>query len=88
MDGEWRYDSRRSALLWTIELIDDTNRSGSMEFVTSVADADAFYPVEVSFTSNKTFCDIAIGAVEHTQRDGLVKYSMKKALETAEYVVQ
>jgi hypothetical protein len=34
-------------LIWKIELIDNTNRSGSMEFVTSAADADAFYPVEV-----------------------------------------
>ncbi len=47
VDGEWRYDSKRGALLWTIDLIDDTNRSGSMEFVVSAADTDAFYPVEV-----------------------------------------
>ncbi|KAG2435159.1 hypothetical protein HXX76_007243 [Chlamydomonas incerta] len=87
VDGEWRYDSRRGALVWTIELIDDTNRSGSMEFVTSAADAEAFYPIEVSFTSNKTFCDVAVATVEHTQRGGPVKFSMKKALETAEYSV-
>ena len=87
VDGEWRYDSRRGALIWTIELIDDTNRSGSMEFVTSAADAEAFYPVEVAFTSNKTFCDVAVASVEHTQRGGPVKFSMKKQLETAEYSV-
>ncbi|GFR40171.1 hypothetical protein Agub_g728 [Astrephomene gubernaculifera] len=87
VDGEWRYDSRRCALIWSIELIDDTNRSGSLEFVTSAADAEAFYPVEVSFTSNKTFCDINIMGVEHTQKGGAVKFGLKKALETAEYSV-
>ncbi|PNH03435.1 Coatomer subunit delta-2 [Tetrabaena socialis] len=87
VDGEWRYDSRRSALIWSIELIDKTNRSGSLEFVTTAADAEAFYPVEVSFTSNKTFCDIAITSVEHTQKGGPVKFGLKKALETAEYSV-
>ncbi|KXZ43255.1 hypothetical protein GPECTOR_96g721 [Gonium pectorale] len=87
VDGEWRYDSRRSALIWSIELIDDTNRSGSLEFVTSAADAESFYPVEVSFSSNKTFCDIAITTVEHTQKGGPVKFGLKKALETAEYSV-
>lgn len=87
MDGEWRYDSRRSALIWSIELIDNTNRSGSLEFVTSAADAEVFYPVEVTFTSNKNFCDINITGVEHTQKGGPVKYSLKKILETAEYSV-
>lgn len=47
VDGEWRYDSKRNALLWTLDLIDDTNRSGSMEFVVTAADPDSFYPVEV-----------------------------------------
>lgn len=31
------------------------------------ADADAFYPIEIEFTSNKTFCDIAVESVTHTQ---------------------
>ena len=34
-------------LVWSIDLIDDTNRSGSMEFVVPATDADSFYPVEV-----------------------------------------
>lgn len=51
MDGEWRFDSKRGAMIWTIDLIDDTNRSGSMEFVVSAADPDSFYPVEVGFWS-------------------------------------
>lgn len=33
VDGDWRYDARRSSMLWTIDLVDDQNRSGSMEFV-------------------------------------------------------
>ena len=48
IDGDWRFDSKRGAMVWTIDLIDDTNRTGSMEFVVSAADAEAFYPVEVS----------------------------------------
>mmetsp|Transcript_17379 Transcript_17379/g.43669 ORF Transcript_17379/g.43669 Transcript_17379/m.43669 type:complete len:512 (-) Transcript_17379:3269-4804(-) len=87
-DGEWRYDSRRSAIVWDVELIDDTNRSGSMEFVVGAADADAFYPVEIGFTSNKTFCDIAVESVTHTQKDVPVKFSSKKVLATADYVVE
>lgn len=86
-DGDWRFDSRRSVIVWSIDLIDDTNRSGSMEFVVPATDADSFYPVEVSFSSNKTFCDIAVDTCMHTQKDAHVKFSSKKLLATAEYVV-
>jgi hypothetical protein len=47
VDGDWRFDSRRSALVWSIDLIDNTNRSGSLEFVVPACDPEVFYPVEV-----------------------------------------
>ncbi len=51
------------------------------------ADAEAFYPVEVSFTSPKTLCEVEIDAVLHSQEDSAVKYSSKKMLQTASYQV-
>lgn len=47
IDGDWRYDMRKSCLVWSIELIDDTNRTGSAEFVVPAAAADNFFPIEV-----------------------------------------
>lgn len=38
-----------------------------MEFVVGTTDGDAFYPIEIAFASNKTFCDIAVESVTHTQ---------------------
>mmetsp|Transcript_14015 Transcript_14015/g.30321 ORF Transcript_14015/g.30321 Transcript_14015/m.30321 type:complete len:516 (+) Transcript_14015:163-1710(+) len=87
VDGDWRFDGKQSSLIWTIDLIEDTNRSGSMEFVVPAADAENFYPIQVNFTSNKTFCDIAVDTVVHTQKNGPVKFSSKKYMTTAEYVV-
>lgn len=87
MDGEWRYDSRRSALVWTITLIDDTNRNGSLEFVIGASDPDALYPIEVEFSSNKVYCDVAVESVEHTTKGGPVKFSSKKLLQTSGYQV-
>lgn len=86
-DGEWRFDSRNSCIIWTIDLIDDSNRSGSMEFVVGVTDADNFYPIEVAFSSNRTFCDLGVESVTHTQKNSAVKYSSKRVLSTAEYIV-
>lgn len=87
IDGEWRFDSRAGTLIWSIDLIDDTNRSGAMEFVVPATDAEHFYPIELSFSSNKTFCDIAVAGVEHTQKSAPVKYSYNKSMSTAEYQV-
>lgn len=47
IDGDWRYDMRRSCLVWSIELIDASNRTGSAEFVVPAAQPDTFFPIEV-----------------------------------------
>ena len=44
--------------------------------------------LQVSFTSNKIFCDVAVESIMHTQKNTPVKYSFKKFLQTAEYIVQ
>lgn len=46
------------------------------------------YYLQVSFTSNKIFCDVAVESIMHTQKNTPVKYSFKKFLQTAEYIVQ
>ncbi|ONK61291.1 uncharacterized protein A4U43_C08F28170 [Asparagus officinalis] len=47
IDGEWRYDARNSTLEWSILLVDNTNRSGSMEFVVPPADPSSFFPIAI-----------------------------------------
>ncbi|KAI9126382.1 hypothetical protein K1719_002803 [Acacia pycnantha] len=43
----FRYDSRNSFLEWSILLIDNSNRSGSLEFVVPPADTSVFFPISV-----------------------------------------
>ncbi|KAE8726044.1 Coatomer subunit delta-2 [Hibiscus syriacus] len=54
IDGEWRYDSRNSVLEWSIVLIDNSNCSGSMEFVVPPADSSVFFPISVRFSATMT----------------------------------
>jgi hypothetical protein len=86
-DGEWRYDPRAGALLWTIDLIDDTNRSGSLEFVVPSTDPNAFYPIEVSFSTNKTMCDIEVETVGNLSSGEPVRFGSSRRLATAGYQV-
>ncbi|TYI97727.1 hypothetical protein E1A91_D01G163800v1 [Gossypium mustelinum] len=60
IDGEWRYDSRNSVLEWSILLIDNSNRSGSMEFVVPPADSSVFFPISVRFSATSTYSDLKV----------------------------
>jgi hypothetical protein len=88
IDGEWRYDQRRSLWIWTIELLDSSNATGSAEFVVPAADPNAFFPIQVAFTAPKTLCDISVAGVVGAA-DGLpVKYGSSTALMTESYTVE
>ncbi|GMH39503.1 hypothetical protein BSKO_07401 [Bryopsis sp. KO-2023] len=87
VDGDWHYNSRRNTLEWTIDLIDSTNRTGSLEFVVPQADADDFFPVDISFGCSGLMCDIAIDSVENPETGEPTKFSFSKTLQTGEYQV-
>ena len=86
-DGDFRFDARHGVMEWNIELIDASNRSGSMEFVISVADTDAFFPIDVNFSSSKTFCDIAVSSIARTTDGAPVTFSEKTMMLVDSYQV-
>ncbi|XP_074330869.1 coatomer subunit delta isoform X1 [Apium graveolens] len=85
--GEWRYDSRNSILEWSILLIDDSNRSGSMEFVVPPADSSAFFPISVRFTAASTFSDLKVLNIIPLQGGAPPKFSQRTQLSTENYQV-
>lgn len=88
IDGEWRYDARSSMLEWSIILIDNSNRSGSMEFVMPPADPSAFFPIAIRFTAARTFSDVKVVNVVPL-RSGAAppKYAQRIQLVTDTYQV-
>ena len=74
VDGDFTYDSRRGVLNWEIQLVDKSNRSGSMEFVVPATNGDNFFPIDVTFTSNATYCDVKVDSVTRTTDGGAVKF--------------
>eukprot|EP01024_Parvocaulis_polyphysoides_P024925 TRINITY_DN2273_c0_g2_i1.p1 TRINITY_DN2273_c0_g2~~TRINITY_DN2273_c0_g2_i1.p1 ORF type:complete len:504 (+),score=64.98 TRINITY_DN2273_c0_g2_i1:1805-3316(+) len=87
IDGDWRFDSRQHMVLWTIELIDDTNRSGSMEFVVPSSSPDSFFPVVVTFSCNKTLCDVGALSVIQASDSSSVKFANRTQLICESYEV-
>ncbi|KAK9822895.1 hypothetical protein WJX74_001778 [Apatococcus lobatus] len=86
-DGDHRYDARKSVLLWTIDLIDDSNKNGSMEFVVPATSDDSFFPVDCSFHATKTLCQVKIESVTNTQSGAPIKYALQSELTTDSYQV-
>ncbi|KAL0709205.1 hypothetical protein Bca4012_016183 [Brassica carinata] len=62
-DGNWRYDSRNSVLEWSILLIDNSNRSGSMEFVVPPVDSSVFFPISVQFATFHTYSGLKVTGI-------------------------
>jgi len=87
VDGDFQYDPRRNALDWSIDLIDNTNRSGSLEFVVPATDADMFFPIEIVFNSKSTFCDVKVVSVNNVEDDSAVKYAYTTDMVVGQYVV-
>ncbi len=52
--------SKKAVLEWQVAIIDDSNKEGSLEFNIQGNRADAFFPVEVTFTSKRTYAGIEV----------------------------
>ncbi|XP_031250572.1 coatomer subunit delta-like [Pistacia vera] len=87
IDGEWRYDSRNSVLEWSILLIDNSNRSGSMEFVVPPADSSAFFPISVRFSATSTYSDLKVVNILPLRGGPSPKFSQRTVLATENYQV-
>ncbi|XP_020277340.1 coatomer subunit delta-2 [Asparagus officinalis] len=87
IDGEWRYDARNSTLEWSILLVDNTNRSGSMEFVVPPADPSSFFPIAIKFTAANTFSDVKVGNVIPIRGGPPPKYAQRIQLIADNYEV-
>lgn len=88
IDGQWRFDSKTSAWIWTIDLVDSSNASGAAEFVVPAANAEAFFPVSVSFSCPRTLCDLSIAEVVDATTGQPIKYGTSSTLTTESYVVE
>ncbi|KAK7280535.1 hypothetical protein RJT34_25599 [Clitoria ternatea] len=87
IDGEWRYDSRNSFLQWSVLLIDNSNRSGSMEFVVPLSDSSIFFPISVQFMATNTFSDLKVTNIIPLKGGNPPKYAQRTQLITENYQV-
>uniref|UniRef100_A0A0E0FVD0 Coatomer subunit delta n=1 Tax=Oryza nivara TaxID=4536 RepID=A0A0E0FVD0_ORYNI len=81
------YDSRNSVLEWSIILVDQSNRSGSLEFTVPAADPSTFFPISLGFSASNTFSDLKVTAIRPLREGSPPKFSQRNRLVTYNYQV-
>lgn len=86
LDGEYRHDSRRNILEWTLPVVDAHNKTGSLEFSIAGTPND-FFPVNVSFVSKGNYSDIQVVKVSQVDGDTPVKFSTETSFLVDKYEI-
>uniref|UniRef100_A0A915B3A3 Coatomer subunit delta n=1 Tax=Parascaris univalens TaxID=6257 RepID=A0A915B3A3_PARUN len=86
-EGSYEYIKSKSQLLWTIAVVDESNKNGTLEFTTENGQAGHFFPVNLRFTSNDLYCDVAVESVQKMDSGEAVNYSSESRLITEKFEV-
>ncbi|CAF0862192.1 unnamed protein product [Adineta ricciae] len=84
IDGDYQFDSRKTTLIWTLPVIDQSNSEGSLEFSVRGKASD-FFPIQVDFVSETPFCNIKIAGVRSVVNRESVAYSSETNLLVDKY---
>lgn len=85
-EGEHEYDRAHCALVWRIPIIDKTAPTAAMDF-TARGVPDNFFPVRVSFSSTRLYCNLKVLGVVSTSDGAPVTFSQETQLKTNVYEI-
>ncbi|CAG8708810.1 11384_t:CDS:2, partial [Dentiscutata heterogama] len=83
VDGHYEVNRQARTLEWQLPIIDASNKQGSLEFNIAGEDVNVFFPVGVSFISEKLICDIDVLDVIHAESGASVTFSKEMILDLA-----
>jgi len=86
VDGAHKHNASAGELIWEIALIDSSNPSGSLEFNIAQKSGDAFFPIQVHFSSPQLYCAVEVTSVKGA--DGNIQYGLSKSLESESYIIE
>lgn len=88
VDGQFKHLSSSSELLWEMDLVAENSfANASLEFSIAQRDADAFFPISVSFSSQQLYCSMDVLEVRSVATNEPVSYGLSKSLGTEEYTI-
>lgn len=87
VDGSHKHNSSTGELTWSIDLIDSSNTSGSLEFNIQQRNTDAFFPINVNFASQTLYSGVEVVSVNAGGSGAPVVYGLTKSMSSEEYVI-
>ena len=88
VDGSTSYHPATNSIEWVINVMDKSNAAGSLEFNISQKLTDAFFPIDVSFTSPSLFCDVDVATITAAETDAPIMYGLTKIMAAEDYTIQ
>jgi hypothetical protein len=85
IDGQYKHDARAGMLCWHFDEINKDNASGSMEFSIAGSNPEAFFPIQVMFTSQTLLCPIEVTGVTSSANGAPIPNSMTKSFVPESY---
>lgn len=86
-DGSYFVDRARRTLEWQLPVINSSNKSGSLECTIPGDDANAFFPVTVSFISEKLICGVDVLDITNVESNSPANFSKEVILTADDYVI-
>ncbi len=87
VDGSHKHNAQQGELIWEIDLIDKSNSSGSLEFFIQQRNADAFFPINVQFSSKQLFCNIDVSSVRSVGQNAPILYGLTRGMSSEDYII-
>eukprot|EP00735_Rhodelphis_limneticus_P009569 TRINITY_DN2820_c0_g1::TRINITY_DN2820_c0_g1_i1::g.5768::m.5768 TRINITY_DN2820_c0_g1::TRINITY_DN2820_c0_g1_i1::g.5768 ORF type:complete len:541 (-),score=153.12,sp/Q5ZL57/COPD_CHICK/41.06/5e-134,Adap_comp_sub/PF00928.16/6.4e-28,Clat_adaptor_s/PF01217.15/0.00022 TRINITY_DN2820_c0_g1_i1:103-1680(-) len=88
INGEHRFDPKKQLVTWQIDLIDQTNKTGSFEFTVPAMDVSNFFPVNVTFSAKTTLCPMRISTVSNAVSSEPLGFDAEYQMNVEEYLIQ
>lgn len=86
-EGDYVVDKAKRCILWTLPLIDASSASGVLEFTIPSEDTAAFFPIHISFTSDRTLTPISVGVATLLDSGAQTAVSVETSLIAENYQI-
>ncbi|KAF5296052.1 hypothetical protein FQA39_LY12674 [Lamprigera yunnana] len=86
-DGTYTHEAKRNQLIWSLPIIDASNKTGSFEFSAPRATPNDFFPLNVVFNSKSTYAQIKITEVLLVDDESPVKHLIDASMFPDKYEI-
>jgi len=86
VDGDHKHNGREGIMMWHLDMIDESNASGTLEFTIPGDDADSFFPLNIGFYSPKLFVDLKVDGC-NTSDGEAIRHGYSASLVSDTYTV-